>query len=99
PGAVIVLHDVTDLRRLESLRREFASNASHELKTPLAAIAAYTETLLDGALEDPAINRGFVTRIHENAERLSTLIRDLLDLARFESADHVLEVEPVNVGQ
>ena len=99
PGAVIVLHDVTDLRRLENLRREFVSNVSHELKTPLATISAYTETLLDGALEDPAVNRGFVTRIEEQAERLNTLILDLLELARLESDEHAFEIEPVDVGK
>jgi two-component system phosphate regulon sensor histidine kinase PhoR len=98
PGAVIVLHDVTDLRRLENLRREFVSNVSHELKTPLAAISAYTETLLDGALDDPAINRVFVSRIEEQSERLNTLIIDLLELARVETDDHAFELEPVNVG-
>ena len=98
PGAVIVLHDVTDLRRLENLRREFVSNVSHELKTPLAAICAYTETLLDGALEDPAINRNFVSRIEEQAERLNTLILDLLELARVETDNHAFEIEPVDMG-
>ncbi|MBS0203873.1 MAG: PAS domain-containing protein [Planctomycetes bacterium] len=99
PGAVIVLHDVTDLRRLESLRREFVSNVSHELKTPLAAISAYTETLLDGALEEPGINRGFVTRIEEQAERLNTLILDLLELARVETNNHAYEIEPIDIGK
>lgn len=99
PGAVIVLHDVTELRRLESLRRDFVSNVSHELKTPLAAISAYTETLLDGALDDPAINRGFVSRIEEHAERLNRLILDLLELARLEADDSVFEIEVVDIGK
>lgn len=98
PGAVIVLHDVTDLRRLENLRREFVSNVSHELKTPLASISAYAETLLDGALEDAAINRTFVSRIEEQAARLSTLILDLLELARVETDNHAFEIVPVDVG-
>lgn len=98
PGAVIVLHDVTDLRRLENLRREFVSNVSHELKTPLAAISAYTETLLDGALEEPGVSRGFVTRIEEQAERLNTLILDLLELARVETDNHAFEIEAIDVG-
>ncbi|MFO1043913.1 MAG: ATP-binding protein [Planctomycetaceae bacterium] len=98
PGAVIVLHDVTDLRRLENLRREFVSNVSHELKTPLASISAYAETLLDGALEDPAFNRTFVTRIEEQATRLNTLIFDLLELARVEAEEHGFEVGPVDVS-
>lgn len=98
PGAVIVLHDVTDLRRLENLRREFVSNVSHELKTPLASIAAYAETLLDGALDDPAINRTFVARIEEQAGRLNTLILDLLELARVETEQHAFEIVPVDVS-
>ena len=97
-GAVLVLHDVTDLRRLESLRHEFVSNVSHELKTPLAAISAYAETLLDGALEDASINRSFVGRIGEQADRLHTLILGLLELARMESNEHVYELTATDVG-
>jgi two-component system, OmpR family, phosphate regulon sensor histidine kinase PhoR len=97
-GAVIVLHDVTDLRRLENLRREFVSNVSHELKTPLAAISAYAETLLDGALEDPEINRGFVSRIGEQADRLHTLILELLELGRMESDEHAFELKAIEIG-
>ncbi len=97
-GAVLVLHDVTDLRRLESLRHEFVSNVSHELKTPLAAISAYAETLLDGALEDASINRSFVGRIGEQADRLHTLILELLALARMESNEHAYELTATDVG-
>ena len=97
-GAVIVLHDVTDLRRLENLRREFVSNVSHELKTPLAAISAYAETLLDGALEDHEIRRGFVSRIGEQADRLHTLILELLELARMESDESAYVLEAIDIG-
>ncbi|MBC8113984.1 MAG: PAS domain-containing protein [Candidatus Saccharimonas sp.] len=97
-GAVIVLHDVTDLRRLENLRREFVSNVSHELKTPLAAISAYAETLLDGALEDAEINRGFVSRIGEQADRLHTLILELLELGRMESDEHAFDLVAIEIG-
>lgn len=97
-GAVLVLHDVTDLRRLERLRHEFVSNVSHELKTPLAAISAYAETLLDGALEDASINRSFVGRIGEQADRLHTLILELLELARMESNEQVFELAATDVG-
>ncbi len=97
-GAVLVLHDVTDLRRLESLRHEFVSNVSHELKTPLAAISAYAETLLDGALEDASINRSFVGRIGEQADRLHTLILELLELARMESNEQVFELAATDVS-
>jgi two-component system phosphate regulon sensor histidine kinase PhoR len=97
PGAVLVLHDVTELRRLENLRREFVSNVSHELKTPLTTIQAYTETLLDGAIHDPQNNRKFLERIDEQAERLHKLILDLLSLARIESAEDAYELLPVPV--
>ena len=97
-GAVIVLHDVTNLRRLENMRSEFVSNVSHELKTPLAAITAYAEILLDGALEDPECNRRFIGRIEEQADRLHVLISELLELARMESEEHSLELVPIDVG-
>ncbi|MCA9054548.1 MAG: PAS domain-containing protein, partial [Planctomycetaceae bacterium] len=98
PGVVLVMHDVTELRRLEQVRREFASNVSHELKTPLTSIQAYADALLDGGLEDAAINRGFVQRILEQAERLGQLIFDLLNLSRIESAEESLELEAVDLG-
>ena len=85
PGAVLVFHDVTELRRLERMRQDFVANASHELKTPLASIKAYTETLLDWALHDESVNVRFLKRIDEQADRLNQLILDLLSLARLES--------------
>lgn len=98
PGAVLVLHNVTELRRLENLRREFVSNVSHELKTPLTTIQAYTETLLDGAIHDSDNNRKFLQRIDEQAERLHRLILDLLSLARIESAEEAYELVPVAIA-
>jgi two-component system phosphate regulon sensor histidine kinase PhoR len=95
PGVVLVLHDVTELRRLENLRREFVSNVSHELKTPLTAIQAYTETLLSGALHEPEHSRQFVERIEEHADRLHALILDLLRLARIESSTDVFDVRAI----
>ncbi len=94
-GAVLVLHDVTDLRRLERLRQDFVANVSHELKTPLAAIQATVETLLDGAVHDPAHNLRFLQRISENSDRLNRLVQDLLSLGRIESGDEVLELQEV----
>ncbi len=96
-GAVLVLQNVTELRRLENLRREFVSNVSHELKTPLTTIQAYTETLLDGAIDDATHNREFLKRIEEQAERLHRLILDLLSLARIESAEEAFELLPVSI--
>ncbi len=96
-GAVLVLHDVTELRRLERMRRDFVSNVSHELKTPLTAIQAYADTLSDGAVDDPEHNRRFLARIIEQAQRLETLILDLLRLARIESQQTV-ELSPISLG-
>jgi two-component system phosphate regulon sensor histidine kinase PhoR len=95
PGVVLVLHDVTDLRRLENLRQEFVANVSHELKTPLTSIQAYTETLLGGALDDPEHNVLFVKRIEEQANRLLELILDVLRLARIESHPEKIEIGTV----
>jgi two-component system phosphate regulon sensor histidine kinase PhoR len=75
------------------------SNVSHELKTPLTTIQAYTETLLDGAIDDPNINRKFLERIDEQAERLHRLILDLLSLARIESAEDAYELMPISVRE
>ena len=98
-GAVFVFHDVTDLRRLERIRQEFVANVSHELKTPLASIKAYTETLLDWALHDEAVNVRFLRRIEEQAERLNQLILDLLSLARIESGQEVFEHGPLALAR
>ena len=95
PGAVIVFHDLTELRRLERMRQDFVANASHELKTPLTSIKAYTETLLDGALHDEAVNESFLRRIDEQADRLDDLIGDLLSLARLESGQEVFRHTPI----
>lgn len=99
PGILIVLHDVTDLRRLEKLRQEFVANVSHELKTPLTVIKAYAETLLDGAISDAGHNRGFVEQIAEQAERLHQLILDLLSVARIESGIERFEFTSIPVHE
>ncbi len=97
PGVVLVLQDVTDLRRLENLRQEFIANVSHELKTPLSAIKAYAETLQSGAIDDPSINRKFTANIESEAERLNVLIAKMLQLAKIESGHEPFEVVPVEV--
>jgi len=91
PGVVLVLHDITELKRLESLRQQFVANVSHELKTPLSSIKAYTETLLNGALEDGDNARRFLKRIDDQSDRLHELIIDLLALARIESGQATIE--------
>lgn len=94
-GAILVFHDVSDLRRLERMREDFVANVSHELKTPLASIKAYTETLLDWALRDEEVNVRFLHRIEEQAERLNQLIMDLLSLARLDSGEGIFDHEPL----
>jgi two-component system phosphate regulon sensor histidine kinase PhoR len=99
PGVVLVIHDTTELRRLESLRRDFIANVSHELKTPLSSIKAYTETLRNGALEDRETSQKFLARIEEQTDRLHHLIMDMLMLARIESDQHVFEIVAVDVPE
>lgn len=84
-GIVVVLHDVTNLRRLEGIRRDFVANVSHELKTPLTAIRGYVETLLAGAVHIPETNVRFLEKIDRNVDRLTALVQDILSLARIEN--------------
>ncbi|MBX5464054.1 MAG: HAMP domain-containing protein [Clostridia bacterium] len=84
-GVVAVLHDVTERQRLDTMRKEFVANASHELKTPLTAIKSYVETLLDGAWENPRVAPRFLGVVHEETERMIRLVNDLLDLSQLEA--------------
>jgi two-component system phosphate regulon sensor histidine kinase PhoR len=86
-GAVIVLNDVTDVQRLENIRRDFVANVSHELKTPIASIKGFVETLLDGASDDPVDSRRFLDIIARQADRLASIIEDLLALSRIEQSE------------
>ena len=96
-SAVLVLHDITELRRLERVRRDFVANVSHEFKTPLTAIQGFAETLLGGALDDKANRKRFVEIIREHARRLARLTDDLLKLSRIEAGRLDLESRPVSV--
>jgi two-component system phosphate regulon sensor histidine kinase PhoR len=96
-GAVLVFHDITELRRLEKIRQDFVANVSHELRTPVASIKGYAETLLSGAMEDKAALKEFLGTIHENSDRLVSLINDLLDLARIESGRMKIVSVPMDV--
>lgn len=96
-GAVVVLHDVTELRRLERVRQDFVANVSHEFKTPLTAIQGFAETLLAGALEDPEHNRRFLEIIRDHATRLAALTNDLLKLARIEAGQLEVDLGSVNL--
>ena len=92
---VVTMTDITQRRRLEVLRRDFVANASHELKTPVAAVRALAETLLTALPDDPEAGRQFAERIAREAERLDVLARDLLDLSRVERG--TLDMEPVDL--
>ena len=96
-GAVVVLHDVTELRRLERVRQDFVANVSHEFKTPLTAIQGFAETLLSGAMEDSRSNRRFLEIIRDHAVRLARLTNDLLKLARIEAGKLEVEFFPVQL--
>lgn len=96
-GAVVVLHDTTDLRRLENLRRDFVANVSHELKTPLSTIKANAETLSLGAVDDKENRMRFIDGISKQSERLEALIQDMLTLARIESAQQPFDIAKINL--
>ena len=96
---VLVIHDVSQLRKLERMRAEFVANVSHELRTPLTSIQGYAETLLDGALEDEDNARQFVLTIQHQAQRLSALISDLLELSRIESGQVTLNLAPQDLNR
>jgi len=96
-GAVMVLHDITELRRLERARRDFVANVSHEFRTPLTAIQGFAETLLAGAVEDSKDRTRFLEIIRSNAIRLGSLTEDLLKLARIEAGKMRLEFRPIAV--
>ncbi|MCK4917352.1 MAG: HAMP domain-containing protein [Candidatus Omnitrophica bacterium] len=93
-GAVLVFHDITNLRRLENIRQDFVANVSHELRTPVSSIKGYAETLLDGALGDKENAKEFLKIIHSDSDRLAKLINDLLDLSRIESDKLNLALKP-----
>ncbi|MBA3395092.1 MAG: PAS domain-containing protein [Deltaproteobacteria bacterium] len=91
-GRVLLLEDVTTMRRLETVRRDFVANVSHELRTPVAVIRANAETLLSGAKDDPAIAPRLIEGLHRNAERLARILADLLDLSRLDAGQYRLDV-------
>jgi len=98
-GCLVVIHDITEIRRLETVRSDFVANVSHELKTPLTSIKGFVETLLEGALDDKENNRNFLKIIQDHAERLNNLVEDLLSLSHLESKEITLNKKNFNLRQ
>jgi two-component system phosphate regulon sensor histidine kinase PhoR len=98
-GLVAVFVDVTEMRRLETMRRDFVANVSHELRTPLAAVLAATETLQGGALENAHSAHQFLGIIERNVQRLQSLLEDVLDLSRIEARELRLDLEPIAISE
>lgn len=96
-GSVSVFYDVTNIRRLENVRKDFVANVSHELKTPLTCIRGYAETLRHGALADPEASKRFVEKIETNATQLQNLVEDILQLSQIESGRLEINVVPTNL--
>ncbi|MFA6320622.1 MAG: ATP-binding protein [Candidatus Omnitrophota bacterium] len=96
-GCLAVIHDITEIRKLETMRKDFVANVSHELKTPLTSIKGFVETLLDGALDDKENSRSFLKIVQEHTERLDTLVNDLLVLSSLESKEIVLNKEEIDL--
>ncbi len=97
-GAVVVFHDITPVRNLEAVRREFVANVSHEFRTPLAIINGYIETLLDGALDDRPMTEHSLRVMYKNGQRLTLLIEDLLTISKMEQRSEELDVHPVDIA-
>lgn len=95
--AVLVFHDMTELRRLEIIRKDFVANVSHELRTPLTSIKGYIEALLDGAKDDPETSTKFLDIILKQSDRLNLILEDLLQLARIESGQILFKREPLHI--
>ncbi len=96
-GVLLVLNDITRLKRLEDVRRDFVANVSHELKTPITTILGFVETLREGALHEPESAERFLAIAHSNAERLSLIVEDLLSLSRLESLETEAPVEECTI--
>ena len=95
---LVFLHDITEEKRVETIKKDFVANVSHELRTPLASIKGYSETLLDGSLEDVETGKGFLRIIDRHATRMSRLIDDLLILSKLESHQMTIESAPVDLS-
>jgi two-component system phosphate regulon sensor histidine kinase PhoR len=96
-GVVLVFHDITELKNLEQMRKDFVANVSHELKTPVTSIKGFTETLLDGAMNQKDTLEAFLTIILKESERLQSLILDLLELSKIEQQGFILNIQKLDL--
>ncbi|MGG3941303.1 ATP-binding protein [Peribacillus psychrosaccharolyticus] len=96
-GILVVFHDISELKKLEQMRKDFVANVSHELKTPITSIKGFSETLLDGALKDEEALKSFLMIILKESDRLQALIQELLDLSRIEQQEFVLNIKPLEL--
>ncbi len=97
-GCLVVIHDITEIKKLETIRKDFVANVSHELKTPLTSIKGFVETLLEGAIDDKENNRNFLKIIRNHTERLDSLVKDLLSLSQLESKEIILKKTNLNLN-
>ncbi|TCP32098.1 PAS/PAC sensor signal transduction histidine kinase [Scopulibacillus darangshiensis] len=98
-GIVVVFHDITELKKLEKMRKDFVANVSHELKTPVTSVIGFTETLLDGAMEEPELQDKFLNIILSESKRLQTLISELLELSKIEQEHFEIKWEHVQMTE
>lgn len=98
-GSVVLLQDLTELRRLETVRRDFIANISHELRTPTASLKVLAETLQEGAVDDPAVAKDFLDKISIESDRLAQMVNELSELSRIESGEDSLKAGPMDIGE
>ncbi|MCD6600154.1 MAG: HAMP domain-containing protein [Dehalococcoidia bacterium] len=98
-GSVVLLQDLTEIRRLEAVRRDFISNISHELRTPVASLKVLAETLQGGVVDDPVVTKDFLNRINTETDRLAQMVNELGELYRIESGEVSLEMASIDVGE
>jgi two-component system phosphate regulon sensor histidine kinase PhoR len=96
---IVVLHDITEIKRLEEVKADFVANVSHELRTPLTSIKGFVESLQDGAINDPEQSSRFLSIISQHADRMNKIISDLLQLSQIESKEFELKIEPFSVRE
>ena len=97
-GCLVHIRDLTELRKLETVRRDFISNISHELRTPIASVKALAETLVDGAIDDPSVAKAFLGKINAEADKLAQMVLELGELSRIESGEAALEKNDISIG-